>query len=335
MKRDATCRLAQSPHKSHAVIVLPPGRGGSIERRQHRKWLSRGHCRAAGLPQEMLARVLEAIGQRMPASGLAALRFWGQTGERSAAWMAAADPVHLEPRLNHLLLHALRSDDISAAELRELFARLQEITGADQRFTFARLGPLAYLRCDEPIATAAVSPEVVDGREAHEFMPSGEGARGHDQLLGELQMALHDHEVNRNRAADGKRVVNSIWLWGGGTAPVAAARPIPAVFSDDPLFRGYWASRTGIGNSWTEDFDKALSIAPEGFVAVSPDAADSFHRQAMTERLEKLRTILKRGDLARLTLLFRDGLSVGLERSSMFRLWRKVSPLLEEQARDE
>jgi hypothetical protein len=44
--------------------------------------------------------------------------------------------------------------------------------------------------------------------------------------------------------------------------------------------------------------------------------------------MEDLRVMLKRGDVRRLTLLFRDGLKIVLERKDAFRFWRKVSPVL-------
>jgi len=278
----------------------------------------------------MLAGVLGAIGHACPATGLAALRFWGQTGERSGAWIAAADPVHLEARLDHLCLYALRGNDISRKELRDLFDHLQTTFGDDERYAFARLGDLAYLRGQHAIATAAVSPDVVDGSPPDEFMPVGDNAATHDQLLSELQMALHDHELNQQRAASGKRSVNSIWFWGGGTAPEKEARPIPPLFAVDPLFRGYWDSCTGVIESWRENFNEVLNIAPDGFVAFTPDENDSSQPEAMAACLEELRLILKRGDLRKLTLLFRDGMKIDLERNDAFRFWRKVSPLLME-----
>jgi hypothetical protein len=276
----------------------------------------------------MLAGVLQAIGHAYPAAGLAGLRFWGQTGERSGAWIAAADPVHLEPHLHHLRLYALPAGDISRKDLRDLFQHLQTTLGDDERYAFARLGDLAYLRGQEPMATAAVSPDVVDGSAPDEFMPAGDDAATHDQLLSELQMALHEHEVNQQRAADGKRAVNSIWLWGGGTAPEKDARPIPPLFAVDPLFRGYWLSCTGVIDSWTENFDEALSVAPDGFVAVTPEENAAAAPEAMAACLEALRVILKRGDLRRLTLLFRDGMKIDVERKDALRFWRKVSPML-------
>lgn len=282
----------------------------------------------------MLAGVLGALGHPVPAAGLAALRFWGQTGERSGAWMAAADPVHLEARLDHLCLYALRGDDISGTERRDLFDYLQGLLADDERYAFARLGQLGYLHCEEPIATAAVSPDVVDGRVPDDFMPAGDAAVTHDQLLSELQMALHDHEVNLQRAASGRRSVNSIWFWGGGIAPEIATRPIPPLFADDPLFRGYWASCTGAIKSWNGRFDEALSMAPDGFVAVAPARIDPALPEAMATWLHDLRAMLRRGDLRRLTLLFRDGLKIELQRKDAFRFWRKVSPLLTEAGGD-
>ena len=303
-------------------------------RQEHRKWLSRGRVRATAEPQEMFAGVLGAIGHSAPAQGLAALRFWGQTGERSGAWMAAADPVHLEARLDHLYLHALRGDEFPAADLREIFDYLQKTLGGDEHFAFTTLGRLGYLSGHEPIATAAVSPDVVDGRAPDEFMPAGDDAATHDHLLGELQMALHDHKVNQRRAASGMRSVNSIWLWGGGTAPDKAVRNIPPLFADDPLFKGYWASCDGAIESWQGDFDEILGLAPDAFVAVVPDDPEHSQPESMATCLDNLRKVLQRGDLHELTLLCRDGLEIDIGKSDAYRFWRKVSPLLMEAEHD-
>ena len=276
----------------------------------------------------MLAGVLGEIGHFVPMSGFAALRFQGQTGERCDTWIAAADPVHLEARLDHLCLHAFHDFDISRTELRDLFDHFQKTLGDDERFLFVDHGRLGYVQGQESIATAVVSPDVVDGCAPDEFMPAGENAATHDRLLSELQMALHDHEVNQRRAASGRQPVNSIWFWGGGTAPEKIARPIPPLFADDPLFRGYWDCCTGAIESWSGNFDEAISIAPDGFVAVAPHETRLARPEVMAAWLQDLRVALKRGDLRRLTLLFRDGLKIELERKDARRFWRKVSPLL-------
>ncbi len=313
---------------------MPPGRHGRIARPDQRRWLSRGRPGVSESAEELLARILPAVGHAVPRHGLAGLRFWGQTGERSGAWMAAADPVHLEPHLSHLRLHAFQMDEIPRADLRELFESLQSIVGEDEQFAFARLGPFAYLDSKQPIATSAVSPSIADGCDPGEFLPVGEAARDHDRLVAELQMALHDHAVNRSRESSGKRTINSIWLWGGGTAPEQSEQPIPPLFSDDPLIRGYWLSCSGTGHAWRENLEDALNLAPEGFVAVAPEATGALPQEIMAERLASLRGILKRGDLMSVTLLFRDELSIEIRRRDAFRFWRSVSPLLMEPIDD-
>lgn len=283
----------------------------------------------------MFAAVLRTIGHVVPETGLAAFRFWGQVGERSGAWIAAADPVHLEARLNHLRLHAFQADELPRPHLRELCDYLQKFAGDDRRFGFVRLGPFAYLRSSVPIATATVSPDVVDGRDPGEFMPTGEHADTHDLLLSELQMALHDHEVNRRRAANGMRTVNSIWIWGGGTAPEMQARPILPLFADDPLFRGYWESCSGVVRPWTGEFEEVLTHASCGFVAVTPAQTDDWLPSDLDDYLEKIRRLGSSGGVDTLTLLGRDGIEINIRKTDALRFWRRVAPLLREIQRND
>ena len=308
---------------------------GRVARPDHRKWLSKGRLQAPNAPAEMFTSVLEVIGHPVPSEGLAALRFWGQTGERSGAWIAAADPVHLEPRLDHLCLFALRGDEVSRTDLRDIFDYLQKTLGDDERFAFARLGRLGYLRGKQPMATASVSTAVVDRQPPDEFMPSGDDAATHDQLLSELQMALHDHEVNLNRALRGERTINSLWFWGGGIAPEKETCTIPPLFSDDPLFKGYWESRSGVAESWNGQFEQCLNTAPDGFVAIAPDELDASPPEVLARCIESARAILRRGDVRKLTLLFRDGLKIETKKYDDYKFGRRVSPFLMEKSNHE
>lgn len=308
---------------------------GKVARQDHRKWLSKGRIQTLARLDEMLTSVLQVIGQPVPTEGLAALRFWGQTGERSGAWIAAADPVHLEPRLDHLCLFALRGNEISRTDLRDIFDYLQDTLGDDEHFGFARLGRHGYLRGKEPMATASVSTAVIDGQPPDEFMPSGDYAATHNQLLSELQMALHDHEVNLKRASRGERTVNSLWFWGGGIAPERETCTIPPLFSDDPLFKGYWESRSGIAESWNGQFEQCLNIAPDGFVAIAPDELDTSPPEVLADYIENARAILRRGGLRKLTLLFRDGLKVETKKYDDYKFGRRVSPLLTERSNND
>lgn len=327
--------LANAARNPQAIVVLPPGAEGQINDDNLRRWLSRGRVRFAEPESEMLLRVLELVGAPLPESGLAALRFWGQTGQRSGAWVAAADPVHLETRLHSLRMRFLRRDELPKSDLRPLFDYLQATLGADSSLAFARIGHYGYLRGEASIETAPMSASVLHGLPPDEFIPAGETAVAYHQLLGELQMALHEHEVNQQRTESGQLAINSLWLWGGGLAPEAAARPLPILIADDPLFRGYWNSCIGDVTEWGGGFESNINQSMSGFVAVMPEVAPEDVALALNDCLNQLRRLLKRGTVKSLTLLFRDGVSVNINRRDALRVWRKFSPLLEKTTNDD
>jgi hypothetical protein len=312
--------------KNSAVVVLPPVRGGRLADRSLRAWLARSDLTADAEPRELLQLLTGEIGLPYPNEGLAALRMWGQTGDRPHVWIAAADPVYLEPRLDRLCLHSIHGADIPSSDLRPLFDHLQQTLAGDSHFGFARLGSNGYLRAEKPISTSSLPPSVVDQREPGEFLPTGEHTAMHRNILGEIEMALHDHEVNRRRAEEGKPPVNSLWLWGGGLAPERTTRPQPPLFADDPLLTGYWESATAVSEEWPGSFAQCADASVRGFVAVTPE--DDQPSAILCQYLEELRGLLKSGRVSRLVLLFRDGLRAEVRRSQAFRFWRRDSDLL-------
>jgi len=270
--------------------------------------------------------ILGEFGLPYPEQGLAALRMWGQTGDRPTVWIAAADPVYLEPRLDHLCLHALRRSGIPSSDLRPLFDHLQVTLAEDQRYGFARLGSYGYLRAEEPISTSSVPAYVIDQREPGEFLPSGEQTVMHRSILSEIEMALHEHEVNKRRVEEGKQPVNSLWLWGGGFAPEKITRPQPPLFADDPLLAGYWESATAVGEVWPGNFQACADASLRGFVAVTPES--DYRTETLESYLGELRQLLRSKRVSQLILLFRDGVRADVRRSNTLKFWRRDSELL-------
>jgi hypothetical protein len=331
----AESKLAIAGIKRHGIVVLPPGAHGRIDDVSHSRWLSRGGVAHVEPRTEILHSVLGMLEEPAPVGGLAALRFWGQTGERSASWIAAADPIHLETRLHSLRVRSLRPDELPISDLRLLFDNLQATLGGDSGLAFARLGQFGYLRGSSPIDTAPMSASVLHGLPPDDFIPSGDSAVGHHQLLGEVQMVLHDHDVNMKRAETALPSINSLWIWGGGIAPEPVKRTLPLLFANDPLFRGYWNSCMGVVEDWPVDIESALSASSSAFVAVMPEFAPDVSAPALTDCLGQLRRSLVRGRVGSLSLLFRDGLSVDISRWDALRFWRGISSLLEKTSDDD
>jgi hypothetical protein len=306
------------------MVVLPAAGGGRLRDRRLRQWLAQAELGRAQIGRPVLSTVLEELGRTVPA-GLAALRLWGATGERPSAWVAAADPVWLEPRLGSLCLHDL-GDTVTPAELRLFTEHLQAMLGADDRYEFAVIGDGAYVSAQVPFPTAAVPAASIDGGRPDSYLPDGPAAAGHRRLISEIEMALHEHPANAARAITGQRPVNALWLWGGGTAEERVVEALPPLFADDTLAKGYWLSKTGISESWPGSIGACLDAAAPAFVALAPAEDDA---PALESLLGELRKALRSGRVERLVLWFMDGLRADVRRTHALRLWRLHNTLLE------
>ena len=285
-------------------------------------WLSRGDTERRPLPLEPLDALLHLLGRRMEVAGRAALRFYGQTGDRPKIWMAAADPVYLEPRLDHLFLHALPVREFEAGALRKLFDHLHERLADDGVAGFARVGRMGYLRADEPLETAALSAAAVDQRVPNDWMPSGLEAAGYRQLLSEIEMALHDHPVNAARMEAGRFPVNSLWLWGGGMLPAARPEPLPPLFCNDPLLLGWWRINESPAAAWPGSVEDCLEASADGFAALIPLAVE--HADELEPALAALHDALRRRELTEVRLFLANGAVVRLRRGHRWRWWRSA-----------
>jgi hypothetical protein len=321
--------------KAQALVVLPEGAmpdGTSGIPPQHRHWLARS--RLARLPQnEPLLQALVALDVTPPAAGLGALRLLGQTGQRPAGWVAAADPVCLDARLDHVVLRPPSAGTLAEMELSEIFKYLQRTLAAEGSPEFACVGTLGYLRCNEPMATAAASPAVAAGDSPERFMPAGELARAHDRLQSEIQLCLHEADANKRRGQAGMSPVNALWLWGGGVLPevqTEVRNALPPLFTDDPLFKGYWLSASAPVAGWPGSLDACLQASPRGFVAVLPGGPHEDAAAAM--QLSGLRRLLRPGRLNAVTLILAGGLRVEARRWDALRFWRRNARLPVETA---
>ncbi|MDX1508058.1 MAG: hypothetical protein R3358_07245 [Woeseiaceae bacterium] len=322
--------MTASYDKSAAIVVLPPVGGGRLRSPKLLSWLARAELMQDDEPRELLERVLHELGKPCPEEGLAALRMWGQTGDRPTAWIAGADPVYLEPRLDHLCLHSLRKTGVPPADMRPLVDHLQSTLGRDKLLGFARVGSYSYVTAQDPMDTATIPAYAIDQQTPGEFLPVGDESAAHRNLTSEVEMALHDHEVNQRRESQGEPPINSLWIWGGGRAPKQSTEPLPPLFTDDPLLRGYWKSKTGVEEGWPGNIAGCLELAVKGFIAVTPEFDDDV--DLLEACLFELADVLAAKRVSKLVLLFRDGIRAEVHRSHAMRVWRRQHALLEAPA---
>jgi len=315
--------VAHMPLKKHAIVALPlAGRDGDLPpfplRRQ--RWLARSQVSNAR--GEILSQVLSILALPTPKEGFGALRLWGQTGAPPDGWVAAADPVFLEARLNHVVLHRLDEASVDDAEVASLFAHLRQHLAENGDEGFSSIGKLGYVHRRHPMEVAQASPAVAEGNHPEDFLPTGDRSKTHARLQSEVQMCLHESVVNQRRAVAGKPPVTGLWMWGGGVAPALPKVPLPPLFADEPLCRGYWHASSAAVADWAGDLEACLASSPDGFVAVLPaSAADNGN--AIDAHLESLRRMLRRGRLRAVTLLPGRGFRLDIRRWDALRLWRR------------
>ncbi len=221
-------KVNASIDKYAAVAVLPPVSGGRVEDPSLRAWLAQSNLKKEPGDTELLARIAGVLGLPYPVEGLAALRMWGQTGDRPTVWIAGADPVALEARLNHLYLHTLRHDELPPADLRALFDHLQSTLASDDGVGFVRLGQCGYVRSRQAIATAAVPATIVNRKLPRDYLPQGEAAASLRQFAGRNRdvpaRTRGQPAASRGRSEAGQfAVVLGRRHGAGATIPTAAA----------------------------------------------------------------------------------------------------------------
>lgn len=251
-----------------ALLWLPPWRhAGALL--AHAPMLRRRLTVATRLPDAVPGTrgLLETAFPELPAAvpTAALTRRIDAPSDRDGRWLRA-DPCHLRVEVagvRMLACGALRIDDdeISGFEatLRPWFdeAGWRWHAASPERW---------YVQPDaaQP-PLGGESPEDVLGAFIDHALPQGDAGRITRRWLNELQMALHDHPVNRTRRLRGLPEVNSLWLHGDGTAPASLSSRIAAVHSRDALLLGC-ANLSGV---------PVLADAGEPPASVLIDARDS------------------------------------------------------------
>lgn len=287
-------------------------------------------CRAFGVPRQ----------RDWPLAPLTLAADGGHPGEDY--WLRA-DPVYLRPERDQLVL----ADSGVLALSRDEADRLCETLNrhfADDGLTFYPLRPDRwYLRPVQAPQLVTHPLPAVTGKGIDPFLPGGPDARRWHAVFNEVQMLLHEHPVNQAREARGELPVNSVWFWGGGSAPRIGARPFDGIWADAPLARGLAAAAGLPGHPLPAGAGEWLAAAGGGQTPLAVldtlcGAGQYGDRLGWSEGLEQLERdwfapllrALERGTPAALTLHAAESgetLAFTVRRRDLWRLWRRPRPL--------
>ena len=312
---------------TNAIVVLPCAASFALTVAGCERWLARASASRQPGDGSLLHAVLAELSLPVPETGLAGLRYWGQTGAPPSGWCAGADPVWLQAGLDKLYLHAPAAGDVDANTLRELFADLQRALFDDDESRLEAIANVGYLLASAECATSPLPADAIVGQRPDPYLPGGPSATRYLQLSGEIQMALHDHASNRQRELNGQPPINSLWLWGGGTVTGSVPRTLPALFADEPLLRGYWSYSQAPVRDWPGTLSDCASVADGSLVAVVPPPGGGESVDFIAVQLQELQALQSEAQLRDLALLFADRTVLRVRRSDRYRFWRRALSL--------
>jgi hypothetical protein len=200
------------------------------------------------VPADVYALLFELFGAAVPAQGdvpSAPLCYLADTGEWPDGPVYHADPVHLRPDQDRLLLFDVPSEQLDPADAREFVDAVNDHFAVDGWRLSAPTPARWYLQVPElPRLHTRPLGEVI-GRNVDLFLPTGDDAAAWRQRLTEVQMLFHGLPVNQRRQTRGLPAVNGVWLHGGGVAPIHATRALAVGADAPPLVRGLARSDGG------------------------------------------------------------------------------------------
>jgi hypothetical protein len=246
-------------------------------------------------------------------------------------WMRA-DPVHMRASHNGLILAGGPGFDVSHEESAALVETLNRHFG--EAMFFQAMEPARWhVRLPNAPDMQTTPPSHAGGAPIGNQLPSGPDAMLFQARMNEVQMLFHEHPVNAARETRGEPVLNSIWLWGGGTLEGPGIRPFSAVFGNDPLARGLALAAEIPARSLPGHAGAMLSASGgEGVALVAFDPPRGEEELAALERdwFEPLLAALRSGRIGMLSLSLpgSDSLfEIETVRSDLRYFWRLRKPL--------
>ncbi len=157
--------------------------------------------------------------------------------DATATYWLCAEPATFEVGRGDVRLSATVGD-MEASETTALISTLNAHF-ANNGIHFEAPDPAHWLvGADATQKLSTLPPELAIGEPLLGHLAEGSDAGRWRSWQNEMQMLLFEHPVNVARAAAGRPVVNSVWLWGGGTASSARNHARIAV-----LYADAWRSR--------------------------------------------------------------------------------------------
>ncbi len=169
---------------------------------------------------------------------LARLRILGEVGTTTSETIYCADPVQLIADRDQLMVRQVK--DIADDEASELILAFNQLFDGDGLILSKTEPGSWYIQFPEVKELFTQPLFKVDGSYFAHSMPQGKDLIWWRKILAEIEMLFYSHRVNQKRQDEGKAMINSLWLSGGGILPQEPhfKHKVDLMVSDDPIVKG-------------------------------------------------------------------------------------------------
>lgn len=251
-------------------------------------------------------------------------------------WWLRADPVHLRPERDRLILVDTQAVPLAQEEADRLAAELIEAYGEEGWLLKApRPGRWYFKPARAARIVTTPLPRVV-GKDIHPYLPQGKDGKVWHTILNEMQILLHTATVNTEREQRGEPPINSLWFWGGGRLPNISAVDWVHVYSEEPVTlalarlsevpssacpKGFadWDRQAQQSGPHLVVLDQLRGAVQYGDIDRWTELTERFDREWMAPLLDAV----KAGSVSELTIYTDSGRAYRLKRSHARRWWRR------------
>lgn len=225
-----------SPPAGFDPAELPPRVTPALD-----AWLARADVETRTGAAGMEAALFALFGIEAPADAdlpIAAVTRVVDMGVIDNEWWMRADPVHLRPERDRLILLDTQLVPLNLEEAETLVDELMQSYREEGWVLKAPHPARWYLKPsrDHRLLTTPIT-EVV-GRDIHPHLPRGDEGKAWHGILNEMQILLHTARANEGREARGELAINSVWFWGSGRVPSVGPTAWARVWSNEPVALG-------------------------------------------------------------------------------------------------
>ncbi len=187
-------------------------------------------------------RLIGYFGLARESAPIGAISYYADYGHAPKQACFRCDPIHQQLDLNQAILFDGRNIEITQQEADALVVAFNAHF-KDRGFLLSHKSAARwYLQLEQAPALDVPNIDTVVGKNVAAFLPRGEKNAFWAEILTEVQMLFHEHEVNKQRESTGLPAINGVWIFGGGDLPEFDKDRPPIhythVYSDHILCRG-------------------------------------------------------------------------------------------------